>query len=131
MTRSPGAWPGAAAGACRTEWRTLLRELVDRMEERARQESGWVYSDLVKGTVLENRSAWHYTVADVLVVAADAVHRCELSMLTAVVWGKASGSPGPGFNTAARYLGRQREEEDDLTVWVRELKAVHEAWGRT
>lgn len=116
-------------GMSESEWRSLLRELIDRMEERAAVESGWVYSDLVEGTLLQGRSDWHHAIAAVLAVAAEAVHRSDLPMLTSVVWGKVSGSPGPGFNSAAKHLGRQRHDEDDLAFWVTELKRVHQEWA--
>lgn len=123
--RTHGNW-----GMSQQEWRNLCRMLVDRMEQWARDGTGDDYSALVQGTSLEHRPAWHFTIADVLGVIAEAVHRCGLPMLTAVVWGKGTGSPGAGFNAAARHLGRQRAGEDDLTVWVRELREVHRRWSR-
>ncbi len=116
----------SAWGMSEEEWRILVRELVDRMEERARRQSGWVYLELTKGTPLDGRSGWHHAISSVLAVIADGVHACALPMLAAVVWGKATGSPGPGFNDAARHLGRQAAAEDDLAFWVSELKAVYE-----
>ena len=79
-----------AWGMSEEEWRILVRELVDRMEERARRQSWWVYSELTKGTPLDSRSGWHYAISSVLAVIADGVHACALPMLAAVVWGKAT-----------------------------------------
>jgi len=51
-------------------------------------------------------------------------------LLTAIVVGKVSKRPGPGFFRLAIELGIRTEEDDPTAMWASQVAAVHRHYGR-
>ena len=109
-----------------TKYVHVLGELV-----RAAQYRGvTTYQDLavIMGLPLKG-SHMGAEIGHVLGEISEDEAKADRPMLSAVVVG-VNGTPGPGFYTMAKDLGRLSEGQDELAFWERERDAVYEAWRR-
>lgn len=116
-------------GLTQQQWLRTCRLMTDTMERWARVGHTDFYSILARDTDLDGHPAWHHALSEMLAVIARASNDMSLPMITAVVYGKASNEPGPGFNAAAKNLGRQSPGQENIHFWIKELQRVYATWS--
>jgi len=106
------------------------RALYDRLHEVARERDRTTYWDIAPFADVD-RNHEHFAV--LVGQKLDEVNRAERAvgrpLLSAVVIGKETNTPGAGFFACARELGLY-SGKDDLEFWISELNRVHDYWSR-
>lgn len=111
------------------QWRTITRQMRDILEREAPRPDGLLfYKGLVDQTDLRGHAAWNLLVPEFLLLLVKACSDSHLPMLTALVYGKASNEPGPGFYNAARHFGLLSEGRSQDEFWFEQIKAVKLHW---
>jgi hypothetical protein len=111
------------------DWLLACRQMLDELERLARTSGDVIfYKQLAERTLLSNSAVWHHVLSAMLLVQAKACRIAGLPMVTALVYGKSTGVPGPGFREAAKQLGYQKPGEDELTFWIGEIDRVRGRW---
>lgn len=109
------------------DWNAAKKEARDAMIARAKTGDVMTYSELVheiKSITLGPHDPRLFHMLGEVSSDEEAEGR---GMLTAVVVGQESGTPGTGFFELADELGRDTSDHDQC--WLNELKAVHAYWA--
>ncbi|WP_433802558.1 hypothetical protein [Actinomycetospora sp. CA-084318] len=116
-------------GLSEDQWRTITRQMRDVLEAAAPRPEGLLfYRGLVEQTDLRDHPAWNLLVAEFLLLLVKACVDSGLPLLTALVYGKASNEPGPGFYDAARHFGLLSPSRSDDEFWFSQIAEVRVRW---
>jgi hypothetical protein len=112
------------------EWERAKSEARDAMIDAARRRSTIAYGELARSIRAIRFDPRAQPFFALLGQIAENEHRAGRPLLSVVVVHKDGDQmPGPGFFELAAALGRA--SKDRLALWMNELNAVYEFWGKT
>lgn len=117
-------------GYTRRAWETGRDEMYRILERIASQQKTISYGDLSGALRTISIGPHESSMAAMLGEISEQEDACGRGMLSAVVIHKGDDSrPGQGFFKYAAQLGRDISDPDSM--WVAELKRVHDAWKKS
>ena len=112
-----------------TKWNAAKRQVMEVLTDRAKAGDVIPYIELTRNITAIQLEPQSFALTTMMREIAAEEHAAGRGMLTAlVVYSSGDMQPGPGFFALAGRLGKNTN--DQLRVWIKELKRVYGYWAR-